>query len=81
MANINCFGAYIGSNGFYITTNSGEINISTVLINGTGLLGAKSSTMLTSSLGSVSLVNATVIDSEMSVSSQVSTVLLQNVQK
>ncbi|RHZ08152.1 hypothetical protein DYB31_004427 [Aphanomyces astaci] len=80
LANINGFGVYIGSGGLSVTSTSGEVNMSTVFVNATrGALGGKTPSTLTSSLGSVSLANATLVDSPLTMSTDVAGVVVQNV--
>ncbi|KAF0699619.1 Aste57867_9802 [Aphanomyces stellatus] len=78
-SNVKANGAYIGSQGLSITSNSGEINVTTLFVNATGPVGAKAPTTLTSSLGSVSLNNASLLDSPLTVSTDVSGIMLNNV--
>ncbi|RHY63479.1 hypothetical protein DYB38_001315 [Aphanomyces astaci] len=80
LANINGFGVYIGSGGLSVTSTSGEVNMSTVFVNATrGALGGKTPSTLTSSLGSVSIANATLVDSPLTMSTDVAGVVVQNV--
>ncbi|RLO01872.1 hypothetical protein DYB28_000175 [Aphanomyces astaci] len=80
LANINGFGVYIGSGGLSVTSTSGEVNMSTVFVNATrGALGGKTPSTLTSSLGSVSLANATLVDSPLTMSTDVAGIVVQNV--
>ncbi|KAH9115855.1 hypothetical protein AeMF1_010136 [Aphanomyces euteiches] len=78
-ANVNIYGAAISSGGLSVVSTSGEVNISTIVVNATGPLGAKTPTTISSSLGSVVLTNSSLIDSPLSIATDVSGILIQSV--
>ncbi|ETW02453.1 hypothetical protein H310_05962 [Aphanomyces invadans] len=79
LANVNGYGMYIGSGGLSVTSASGELNMSTVFVNATQVMGDKTPTVLTSSLGSVSLANASLVDSPLTMYTDVAGIAVQNV--
>ncbi|OQR81545.1 hypothetical protein THRCLA_11635 [Thraustotheca clavata] len=78
-ANVDCFGAYLGSGGLTIISNSGDINVDTIYINGTGDAGFKGRTTLTSTLGGVTLSNTSLTDSPLFIETDASSIFVQNV--
>ncbi|OQR97874.1 hypothetical protein ACHHYP_09860 [Achlya hypogyna] len=78
-ASVNCFGAYLGPQALTITSNSGDINVSAVLVNATGPLGEKAPTALSSTLGGITLTNASFLNSPISLTTDASPIIVGQV--
>ncbi|EQC37298.1 hypothetical protein SDRG_05520 [Saprolegnia diclina VS20] len=78
-ANVYVVGAFLGAQALTMRSNSGELNVSTIYVNATGANGGKKSTVLASTLGSASLLNSSLTDSPLVISTDASPIVVAQV--
>lgn len=80
VGNLDVYGAYIGSGGMSLVTESGEIVLIKVNINGSST-GPHASAVAATTYGGIQAVNMTLTDCVLSLSSKIGTLFVNNVQR